>query len=390
MNQSICGAKVEQFRGQMPVTERFAYFDNAAVAPISSPAVEAISQWMGESAREGDVEWLRWARRVEQIRGTTATLIGAEPGEIAFVGNTSAGLSLVAEGFPWKQGDNIVTLANEFPSNQYPWLNLTSRGVETRCVPVESSRVDLNRLADACDEKTRIVSVSWVGYATGYRLDPAEVADLAHDRGALLCLDAIQGLGVFPLDVTSAKIDFLAADGHKWLLGPEGAGVFFLRQEHLDLLRPTVVGWHSVENAHDFSSIDFQLRDEAARFEAGSQNMVGVLGMGASIDLLVETGLSPTTSTIAEQVLRLGDYACQRLTELGATIISDRTPNHASGIISFQLPGHDPGEVVKHCAAMDVILSSRHGWLRISPHGYNNEADIDRLIAAFASLPGSP
>ena len=143
-----------------------------------------------------------------------------------------------------------------------------------------------NRIADACDDRTRIVSASWVGYASGARLDPAEISKVAHDAGALFFLDAIQGLGVFPLDVEETGIDFLAADGHKWMIGPEGAGVFYSRQEHLQMLRPMNVGWNSVKQGNDFSNVDLKVRDAARRYEGGTQNMAGFIGLGASLELL--------------------------------------------------------------------------------------------------------
>ena len=219
----------QSFRQQMPVAQRWAYFDHAAVAPLPERTRAAVTRWVDLAATEGDTVWPSWSNRVEQCRGLAARLIHAEPAEIALVHSTTEGITLVAEGYPWQPGDNVVTLDNEFPSNQYPWLNLASRGVETRRVPAVDGRVDLDRLADACDARTRIVTVSWVGYASGYRVDLDQVAELAHRKGALLFVDAIQGLGVFPLDVQKTPIDFLAADGHKWLLGPEGAGLFYLR-----------------------------------------------------------------------------------------------------------------------------------------------------------------
>jgi len=267
----------KQFREEMPICEHWAYFDHAAVAPITKSAHNAIRHWSDQALGEGDVNWLQWSKGVERTRNSAARLIGATVEEIALIRSTTEGISFVAEGFPWQSGDNVVTLDNEFPSNCYPWLNLKSRGVETRRVSTVAGGVDLDSLAQACDSRTRIVSVSWVGYVSGWRCDVAELAELAHSHGALLMLDAIQGLGVFPLDVRETDIDFLAADGHKWMLGPEGAGILYLKREHLDLLRPLQVGWNSVKQAHDFSHIKLDLKDSAARYEAGSQNMAGML-----------------------------------------------------------------------------------------------------------------
>ncbi len=374
-----------EFRRLMPVARKWAYFDHAAVAPLPAPTGEAIAAWAREAVEEGDTAWLNWSQKVESLRKAAAALIAAEPEEIALTPNTTAGVNFVAEGFPWKEGDNVVTLANEFPTNQYPWLNLASRGVETRRVPVENGVVDLNRLAEACDARTRIVAVSWVGFASGYRLDVRQTAQMAHDRGALLFLDAIQGLGVFPLDVHAAGVDFLAADGHKWMLGPEGAGLFFIRREHLDLLRPMNVGWHSVRQWRDYSYIELDVRPEAARYEGGSQNMVGMIGLGASLALLTSLGVGPQESPIAQRVLEITDYACRRLEEIGATIVSCREPEHASGIVSFSLAGRDLRLERQRLLQAGVVLSYRGDNLRISPHAYNNEDDVERLITTLTA-----
>ena len=374
-----------EFRQQMPVTRQLAYLDHAAVAPLSGPAGEAIGEWAEQAVERGDTVWPQWARRVEQVRAVAAQLIGADADEIAFVPNTTTGISLVAEGFPWRSGDNVVTLANEFPSNQFPWMNLQVHGVQTRRLPVESGRVDLARILDACDDRTRIVSVSWVGYASGWRVDVESLARAAHKRGIYLFLDAIQGLGVFPLDVRRSGVDFLAADGHKWMLGPEGAGLLYVRREHLDLLRPLNVGWNSVVDAHDFSRCELDLRPTAARYEGGSANMAGIAALGASLDLLASFGLSPAASPIAERVVQLVDQAAARLKEIGAVIRSPQEHDHSSGILSFELPGADSSAVRQRCLSQGVVLSVRHGWLRISPHAYNDQQDLERLVDALAA-----
>ncbi len=370
----------QEFREMMPVASKFAYFDHAAVAPLTRGAHEAIVAWSGQAAHEGDTVWPQWEQRVERVRQIAANLIGAESDEVALVPNTTAGINLVAEGFPWRDGDNIVTLANEFPSNLYPWMNLASRGVETRRVSVEGVRVDLNRIAEACDQRTRIISISWVGYATGWRVDVEEVVRLAHERGILLFLDAIQALGVFPIDVRRTGVDFLAADGHKWMLGPEGAGIFFVRSEHLDLLRPLNVGWNSVVHSHDFGRCELDVRRAASRYEGGSQNMVGFTALEASLDVLAQLGLTSDQSPLADRIVGLNDYAAQRLEEIGAEIKSSRLDPHRSGILSFGMPGRDLAAQRLRCLAAGVVLSLRNGWLRISPHAYVDEADVDRLV----------
>jgi selenocysteine lyase/cysteine desulfurase len=372
----------QRLRTEMPIAEHWAYFDHAAVAPLTAPAAAAVKQWCEESLRDGDTRWPEWSRRAEATRDAAARLIGADREEIALVPSTTAGITLVSEGLDWQTGDNVVTLADEFPSNAYPWLNLASRGVETRRVATDNGRLDLDKLAAACDARTRIVSVSWVGYATGYRHEVDRIAAIAHEHGALMMLDAIQGLGAFPLDVRQTPIDFLSADGHKWMLGPEGAGIAYIRREHLDRLRPIGVGWHSVVHASDYTRIELDLKRSASRYEGGSQNMVGMLGFGASLELLLALGLE----NIAASILDITDSACERLQAIGATIISDRQRERRSGIVAFELPGKDSLSVKKHCLKQNVVLSCRAGRLRISPHAYNNEEDLDRLVAALQSF----
>ena len=369
----------EGFRRQMPVARRWAYFDHAAVAPIPGPTRDALRKWSEEQAGEGATPYPAWLEQFDRLRSLAADMIHATTEEIALVANTTTGINLVAEGFRWRPGDNVVTLADEFPSNQYPWMNLADRGVETRRVPTDRGRVDLNRLADACDQRTQIVTVSWVSFCSGWRNDLQRIAEIAHDHDALFFLDAIQGLGVFPLDVRNTPVDFLAADGHKWLLGPEGAAVFFTRREHLKRLRPTGVGWNSVVHSRDFDHIELAFKDTAARYEGGTQNTAGLLGLRASLDLLARFG----QEAIARRVLELTDLACRRLEEIGAVIQSDRGPACRSGIVVFDLPGRDPNAIRLACLERRVVISCRGGRLRISPHAYNDESDVDRLMEAI-------
>jgi cysteine desulfurase/selenocysteine lyase len=368
----------DALRRAMPVTRQWAYFDHAAVGPLSEPARVVLAAWATDMTENGDVNWPHWAGKLETIRGNCASLIGADRAEIALVRNTTEGINLVAEGFPWRNGDNVVTLADEFPSNQYPWLNLGSRGVECRRVDTQNGRVELSAIAKACDARTRMISISWVNYAHGWRNDLDALAELAHARGALLFVDAIQGLGMFPLDVRRTPVDFLAADSHKWLLGPEGAGLLYVRREHLDLLRPLAVGWNSVKHANDFTHIELIVKDSAARYEGGSYNMAGLHAMGASLALL----LGYTREQMAERILATTDEACRRLTAAGATVHSHRDGGHASGIVAFDLAGQDSMQVRKQLLAHGVATGCRAGRVRISPHAYTNEADLDKLIKA--------
>jgi selenocysteine lyase/cysteine desulfurase len=369
----------DQLRQAMPITRQWAYFDHAAVAPISQPAALALRRWLEEATHQGDTAWPRWAQALSAARRSAAHAIGAHEDEIALVPNTTTGINLVAGGVDWQPGDNVVILADEFPSNAYPWLNLAQHGVETRRLPTDQGMVDLQQLADLCDGRTRIVSVSWIAYASGCRRDLSAISRLTHDRGALLLVDAIQGIGAFPLDVNRIDIDFLAADGHKWQLGPEGAGFAYIRRVHLTGLRPHGVGWHSVVHASDFSHIELKLKESAARYEGGSHNMAGFLAWGASLDLLNRLGIE----NIAAAILDFTDKACAALEQAGAEILSPRKPEKKSGIVTFDLPGRDMVALRRQCLKQNVVLSCRGGHLRISPHAYNNAEDLQRLLAAL-------
>jgi cysteine desulfurase / selenocysteine lyase len=369
-----------EFRLQMPVAGHWAYFDSAAVSPLTGPAREAIATWLAEAAEQGGTAWGHWDRRVEELRSNAARLLSAAPEEIALVRSTTDGVTLVAEGFPWQTGDNVVVPAEEFPTNQYPWMNLSSRGVETRRVPTENGRIDLNRLESAFDSRTRMVALSWVGFLSGWRTDLKAAAEMAHRRDALLFVDAIQGLGAFPLDVRQTGIDFLAAGGQKWLLAPEGTGLFYVRHDLLPLLRPLGIGAHSVTQGNDYTQIELSIKPTAARYEGGGPNMVGLVALGASLHLLLNTGLS----AIGQRILEITNLCCHRLEELGAKIISPRdNPSHNSGIVTFELPDCDPLAVRKHGYTRKVALAQRAGKLRISPHAYVNDEDINQLLEAL-------
>ncbi len=388
-------AASEQLRQQMPVTTRFAYFDHAAVAPLTAPAASAINRWTMEALEQGDVPWPTWALAVEQLRTTAAQTLVADEAEIALVHNTTQGIGLVAEGFPWRSGDNVVIPDNEFPSNVLPWSVLSRLGVELRRVPVEpSGELDLSRLSKAIDGQTRIVSVSWVGFASGYRLDVAAVAELVHRRGALLMLDAIQGMGAFRLDVRAAGVDFLAADGHKWMLGPEGAGIFYVRREHLDLLHPVGVGWGSLATS-GFDPHSQALKETAARYEGGATNMPGMLGLGQSLNLLKQLhGPAGTPSPLSEAIIQNVQLLTERLQQQAFRVYGPAAIEQRSGIVGIDWGDPPIPETValaarKHCLAAGVVLSVRGGRLRVSTHAYNNADDIERLVKALVSFRGA-
>ncbi|MCA9265726.1 MAG: aminotransferase class V-fold PLP-dependent enzyme [Planctomycetales bacterium] len=375
-----------KLRQDMAITEQWAYFDHAAVSPLSRTTAGAIGTWLRQATEEGDTVWPEWAARLEQLRASAARLVAASPDEIALVPNTTHGITMIAEGWPWQEGDNLVTLANEFPSNLYPWIHLRDRGVECRRLNVNGGRVDYEQLAAACDARTRIVSVSWIGYGTGFRVDVGRVAEIAHRCGACFFLDAIQGLGVFPLDVHAVGVDFLAADGHKWMMGPEGAGLLFVRRDLLNELRPLCIGWNSVQHRYDFSHIDLQLRAEAARYEGGTMNMAGFHGLAASLDQLQRIGAGPQDSAVGERILELRGYAVERLSRLSVEVLTSDAANERSGIVVFDVSGVPAETVRDRCRREGIVVSCRGGGVRISPHAYNTQDEIDQLIAVVAEL----
>lgn len=363
-----------------PIARNWRYFDHAAVSPLPGPTRQAIQRWLDQATEEGDTVWPDWARRLEEIRGTAANLIAADSTEMAFIPSTSFGISLIAEGLDWQAGDNVVLPAGEFPSNLYPWMNLQSRGVELRIVPTgPHGEFTPEQVAEHCDHRTRLVSASWVGYATGFRTQPAELAAIAHQHGALFFLDAIQGLGVFPLDVKAAGIDFLAADGHKWMMGPEGAGLFYCRKELLDQVQPRVIGWNSVQSPFDFGSIDFTLKKNASRFEAGTQNVAGFLGLGASLDLITAVGVTPRESPMAERILEITNELIAALEKIGWTFHGRSLDEQRSGIVAFSKPGIEPAAARQTLLDHQIVCSVRKDRLRFSPHAYINQEDVDRV-----------
>ena len=374
------------FREQMPVCRRFAYLDHAAVAPLPSPTGEAIRRWLDQAVEEGDVPWLQWSANLAGCRNRAAELLRATPDEIALVPNTTLGIHCVAAGYPWQSGDRMIALGNEFPSNLLPWKQLAAIGVEVDIYqPAADGRVDIDEILKRITGATRLVAISWVGFVSGYRLDVKQLATRLHERGVLLMLDAIQGLGVYDLDVQSVPVDFVVADGHKWLLGPEGAGILFIRKPHLSLLRPVGVGWNSVQGSFSFAATELNFRDSAARYEGGSHNMAGFAGLNASLGLMQEMRAQYGVTIWEDAVLDLAEYAEERLRECGAEFARPSVREEQSGIISFSWRGQDPQRVRQCCLEAGVVLSCRLGRLRIAMHGYNQREDIDRLVAALLS-----
>lgn len=373
------------WRKKMPITEKWAYLDHAAVGPLSMPAAAALRNYADEAEHEGDTVWPTWAGRVESLRQAFAELLHAETDEVCFVPNTSAGINLVAEGFPWQSGDSVVIPDGEFPSNLYPWQNQASRGVEVRIVPRRDGRVEPDDVFDHVDDSTRMISLSWVGYASGFRADLEAIVQRAHAEGVLVFLDAIQGLGVFDLDLQKIDVDFLAADGHKWLLGPEGFGVAVIRKRHLERLRCCSVGWNSVRNTFNYADPKLDLRRTAARFEPGSANMSAAAALGASVAMFHTIRQTHGPNAIGDRVLGLATELDDRLRAIGLPTQMPGKRQHRSGIVTFGVPGQDPAAVRNRAFEQGCVVSCRGGGIRAGVHAYNDSSDLERLVDAVAS-----
>ena len=364
-------------RDQFPVTASWAFLDHAAVSPLPAPAVAALRYYAASLAANGVTAFREWFARIAHVRGLAARLVNSpDVNDVFFVPSTTYGISVVAEGFPWNPGDNVVLAAEEYPANQYPWMNLAHRGVEVRAVPSRGNRVAIDDLRAALDSRTRVLTVSSVEFGSGFRNDLGALGELCRERGVFFFVDAIQSLGAFPLDVQQTPIDALAADGHKWMLGPEGAGIAYVRREWVDRLHPIGVGAFSVENPWAFSTIDFKLKPHAGRWEGGAYNMPGITALGASLELLLNAGIA----NVRRRVIELTDYLCDRALSLGWKVFSSRAESEKSGIVSLIHPALAPEEVVKQCKAAGVAVNARAGRVRVSPHAYNTTEELDRFL----------
>lgn len=372
-------------RDLFPVTERWAYLDNAGIAPLSTPVVEAMAAHSRAVALDGVVGVEGRLDGLEEVRASAAQLLGVPAADVAFVKNTTEGLGFVASGLEWGPGDKVVVPDLEFPSAILPWLALAPRGVEVvRVAPVGPGRsLPLEAFAAAlADGPCRLVSCSWVQFGRGWRTDVAALAALCHEHGALLCVDLVHGLGMLPASLAEWGVDFAAGGAHKWLLGPEGIGLLYVAGRCRDLLQPLEPGWASVAHRTEWENLDLVWAPDARRFEGGTFNMAGVAGLGAAVDLLSGAGVE----RIWAHVDGLLDRAAAGLADVGATVLSDRTGAGRSGILTFAVPGSDAEAVARQLAAEGVVVSARTGGVRVSPHGYTTAAEIDTLVAAVASL----
>lgn len=372
---------LDTIREQFPITRNYNFLNHAAVAPLSRPAMEAMCGYAAELA---DYAYLRGAyyRAAERIRQAAAKLINADPAEVTFVKNTTEGVNYVANGIPWRTGDNVVSTAMEFPANVYPWLALEARGVQLRAIAEDDGRVPFDRIAAAIDNRTRVVAVSAVQWSNGFRLDLTRLGELCREKGVLFFVDAIQSIGVNPIDVRRMNIDMLSCGGHKWLTSPEGVGIFYCQRELVGHIKPSEVGYLSMKQGHGDGEIDYDLHDDVRRFDSGSYNLAGVCALGASIQLLFEVGQDEAQV----RVKRLTDMLAEGVAHKGWRVHSPRTPSEWSGIVSFSSDKHDVDAIRRHLRhEFRIVVATRRGRLRASPHYYNSPDEIRQLIDALPS-----
>jgi selenocysteine lyase/cysteine desulfurase len=365
----------ELYAHQFTVRQKLIYLNHAAVAPLCKPAADAMKSLADDCLNFGSLHYGEWLSAYSGLRAAAARLIAADPTEIATVKNTSEGIATVALGLDWKPGDRMVGFREEFPANYFPWKRLEEKGVAVTWLSVADP---LDRIEEAC-RGSRLLAISFVQFMSGYRAPIREIGEICHRNRCIFLVDAIQGLGAFPLDVRTCHIDALAADGHKWLLGPEGCGILYINRELQDRVEPVEFGWTNVAKYSDYASRDMALRQDAGRYECGTLNTIGCFGLRASIEFLLEVG----AGKIAPVILNLAGRIAAGVQLKGYQLLGDRTPANSSGIVSFRKEGVAAEEIVRILRGRGIAAAPRAGWVRTSPHFYISPAEIDQTLEAL-------
>ena len=373
------------YRSLFPyIHEGLIYLNHAAASPLSTRVVEAMQRHLTERSVGPIDTYFKDLESVIGLRSSVARLVNAEsPDRIAFVGNTSDGLNILASGLPWKSGDRILLNDMEFPANVYPYLNLQHRGVTIDTVPCPDGRLTPERVAESLRPTTRAVAISAVQFFTGFRADLAAIGDLCRSRQVLLLVDGIQAVGAVRIDVQAMKIDGMASGAQKWMMAPHGTGFLYLSERLQDMLHQQFLGWLSVNDPWNFRNYGQPLAPSARRYEGGTLNYPGLMGMRASVDTLLEAGMD----VVEGRIMALTDHAIHRLEEIpGWTIVSPKDPPCRSGIVTVR-PGspEDAKRVFEEALKRKVVISLREGLLRFSPHFYNTEDEIDEALARMAT-----
>lgn len=354
------------------------YLNHAAVAPWPRRTAEAVARFAAENAREGARHYPRWLQVEQRLRQRLARLINAAEADVALLKNTSEAISVVAFGFPWQAGDNLVLAAEEFPSNRIPWQALSRLGVTCRVVPLTGAADPEGALLAQCDRRTRLLTVSSVQYGNGLRMDLERLGAACRARGIAFCVDAIQSLGALPFDAQAVQADFVMADGHKWMLGPEGLALLWVRPAWRERLTLYQYGWHMTRQAGDFDAADWQPADDARRFECGSPNLLGVHGLEASLSLIQEHGIRQ----VAQDLLDRTGYLVERITASAALeLLGDAQPARRAGIVTFRHRRLDTAALHRRLTEAGVVCALRGGGVRLSPHFYTPFAQLDQALA---------
>lgn len=364
-----------KYRDQFPVTRQFVYLNHASISPLCRPAAEAMTRFIQDASNSGSLHYDEWLATYEGLRRSAARLINADKNEIAIVKNTSEGIATLALGLDWRPGDKIVAFREEFPANSLPWKRLESQGVSIEWL----SCSDPFEKIDSAARGARLLTVSFVQFLTGHRADLQTLGEICARHETLFFVDAIQGLGAFPLDVRSARIHALAADGHKWLLGPEGCGILYVQQDLQDSVEPAEFGWTNVVGAGESASGEIKLRPDAARYECGTLNTVGCFGLRAAIDFLVEVGIEP----ISHAVLSLADAVAEGVLRKRYELLAPRAPESSAGIVSFRRYNADSRLIVRNLKEKGFLAAPRRGWVRVSPHFYLSPQEIESFLQAL-------
>jgi cysteine desulfurase / selenocysteine lyase len=363
-----------------PISKSKIFMAHAAVTGLAGPAAEAMSELIRKCS-EDFRDFSETLALIKQTRESAGRLLHASPDEIALLGPTSLGLSLVANGIAWAPGDEVVCYLDDYPANVYPWINLRDKGVVVRFIePAQIGELTVEAVERTLTPKTKLVALASCSFISGFRIDIAAIGKLLRERGILFCLDAIQTLGAFP--TTVEHVDFLSADAHKWLLGPVAIGVVYVKKELFDLCRPTLLGAWNIKAPNFVAQNQVEFVEGAQRYEPGVLNIPGVAGMKATIDLLLEIGIEK----VAERILSIRSRLVFGLVELGFTPLGATTnASHFSGIITVSHPTRDIPTLFKRLSENRVVCSPRQDrqgnhYLRFSPHFYNTEDEVDRVL----------
>jgi len=363
---------------EFSLSNELIYLNHAAVAPWPTRTAEAVKAFAEQNSVYGSHYYLDWLKKEQQIRSQLKSLLNAaSTDDIALVKNTSEALSFVAYGLQWNQGDNIVSSNEEFPSNRIPWESLADQGVEFRQADLLSKTTPEEALFSLVDSNTRLITISSIQFASGLRLDCEKIGQFCKDNNILFCIDAIQSLGAVEFDVQRYQADFVMADGHKWMFGPEGLGVFYTNPASRDKLKLTQYGWHMMANIHNYENKPWKIHPTAQRFECGSPNMLGIHAWSASLSLLLEIGME----NIERRVLENANYLINKINaHPDLTLLTNQKSSLKSGIVLFKHTQIDNTKLYKHCQSNGVVCALRGGGIRFSPHFYHSKAELDKAI----------